>query len=102
MLVLRASMRDMALLGLTPDNVLLSGSMLCRIVGESPLICTLGRRDSVAVFDRKAGLARPVLVSHRAMQSSVRLRQRLSALRRTWRSETTEPLMMELAEWSVP
>ena len=95
-------MRDMALLGLTPVNVLLSGSMLCRIVGESPLNCTLGLRDIVAVFDRKAGLARPVLVSHRAIQSSVRLRQRLSALRRTWRSDTTEPLMMELAEWSVP
>ena len=37
-LVLRASIRESALLGLTPDNVLLSGSTLCRIVGESPLI----------------------------------------------------------------
>lgn len=76
-------MRDNALLGLTPFSVLLSGSILCRIVGESPLICTLGRREIVAWVDRKAGLERPVLVSHMAMQSSVRLRQRLSALRRT-------------------
>jgi hypothetical protein len=80
---LRASMRESALLGLTPDNVLLSGSMLSRIVGESPLSWTLGRRVTVLVFDRNAGLARLGLLSHMAMQSSVRLRHRLSALRRT-------------------
>jgi hypothetical protein len=91
-------MRDIALLGLTPDNVLLSGSILSRIVGDSPLSCTLGRREIVAVVERNAGLAKPVLVSHKAIHSSVRLRQRLSALRRTWRSDTTAPLMMELAE----
>ena len=100
-LVLRASIRDIALLGLTPDIVLLSGSMLCRIVGESPLICTLGRRDTVAVDDRTIGLARPVLLSHMAIQSSVKLRQMLSALRRTCRSDVPVP-RMELAEWNVP
>jgi hypothetical protein len=33
----RASMRLKARLGLMPDDVLASGSMLCRTVGESPL-----------------------------------------------------------------
>jgi hypothetical protein len=50
------------------------------------------------VLDRYAGLARLALLSHMAIQSSVKLRQILSALRRTWRSDTTEPLRMELAE----
>lgn len=76
-------MRLRALLGLMLFNVLLSGSMLCRIGGESPLICTLGRRDIAAADALIAGLAKLFLLSARAMHSSVRLRQMLSALRRT-------------------
>lgn len=91
-------MRDIALLGLTPGNVLLSDSILSRMLGDSPLSWTLGRRDIAAVAFRKAGLAKPVFVSHMAIHSSVKLRQRLSALRRTWRSDTTAPLVMELTE----
>lgn len=83
MLVLRASMRVRALLGLTPTIELLSGSMLCRTGGDSPLTCTLGRRDGIMIDVRTAGLANVDLLSHKLMQSSVRPRQILSALRRT-------------------
>jgi len=100
-LTLRASIRPMAVLGLARGSVLLSGSMLCRMDGELPLICTLVRREGTAAA-RMAGLAMLALVSHKAMQSSVRLRQMLSALRRTCRSGIDEPLRIELAECSVP
>ena len=100
MLVRRASMRLRARLGLILFKVLLSGSMLGRIVGESLLSCTLGRR--LIVVDLIAGLARAGLVSHMAMHNSVKLRQMLSALRRTCRSAALAPPRMELAECRVP
>jgi hypothetical protein len=84
------------------DEGLLSGSTLWRTVGESPLNCTLGRRLMAAVDDLTAGLDSALLVSHMAMQSSVKLRQMLSALRRTCLSDTLAPPRMELAECSVP
>jgi hypothetical protein len=82
--------------------VLLSGSMLGRTVGESPLICTLALRDIVAVEFLIAGLDMLDLVSHNAIHNSVRLRHMLSALRRTCLSETLAPPRMELAECRVP
>lgn len=95
-------MRCIARLGLMFVKVLLSGSMLWRTVGESPLIWTLGRRVIVAVDVLTEGLLRLGLVSHKAMHNSVRLRQMLSALRRTCRSEMLAPPSIELAECRVP
>jgi hypothetical protein len=94
MLVLRAWMRSIALLGL--DRGGSSVSMLCRIVGDSPLIWTLGRRKFDAATVLSDGLATLDFVSHNSMQSSVRLRHKLSALRRTCRSEA--PLSTALDE----
>lgn len=102
-LALRASMRLIARLGLERGTSSVSVSMLGRTCGDSPLTCTLGRREDAAAADLSAtGLARFTLVPHSSMQSSVRLRQILSALRRTWRSGTRGPESIALAECRVP
>lgn len=94
MLVLRASMRSRARLGLTPENdTTLPVSSLSRAaLGDSPLTCTLGLRPTVDVNERIAGLAKLCFVSHNAIQSSVKLRQMLSAFRRTCLSAVPVPL----------
>lgn len=92
----------MALLGLERGNVSLSGSMLARIWGESPLIWTLGRREFETTPALRAGLAIDDFGSHSSMHSSVRLRQILSAFRRTCRSGTNALFRIELADWRVP
>jgi hypothetical protein len=75
MLVRRASIRLIALLGLDRVRASLSGSMLLRIVGDSPLIWRLGRRDTVAADVRwTAGLMKLDLPSYSSIHKSVKLR----------------------------
>ena len=101
-LLLRASIRLIARLGLERGTPLVSGSTLALTDGESPLSGMLALREPAATVDLNAGLAMLGLTSVRARQSSVKLRQRLSALRRTCRSGTDAPVMIELAEKRVP
>jgi hypothetical protein len=102
-LALRASMRVIALLGLERGTVPLSASILGRIwEGDSPLTWTLGRREVTVAVLVRAGLTMVGFVLHSSMQSSVRLRQMLSAFRRTCRSAADAPPKIELAECKVP
>ena len=96
-------MRSRARLGLTPEKeTTLPLSSLSRAVrGDSPFTCTLGLRVAAA-DERIAGLAKLSFVSHKDIQSSVKLRQMLSAFRRTCRSAVPALLYTDAAELCMP